>query len=116
MCKAGGIYTAFATARAEDAATEYISLIKPDIVISNGGARVTIGGECIYKKMMSADTVMYFTEVLCYTVYNKIRRIDTHVRDQSRNKAETAMKLEMQAMITPRPEDPSYLCLSCSLQ
>lgn len=54
-CKDQGIYIAIATARSERAAARYIELIKPDIVISNGGALAKCKDEVIYKCMLSAQ-------------------------------------------------------------
>ena len=56
-CRERGIYTGFATARNEISAGSYIQIKDFDIVISNGGARMTIGGKCVYEKMMPANTV-----------------------------------------------------------
>lgn len=55
-CKTQGIRIAIATARSETAAKKYIDLIKPDIIISNGGALASCYGKTIYKCMMTADT------------------------------------------------------------
>ncbi len=52
-CKEQGIYIAIATARSERAAAKYVELIKPDIVISNGGSLAKCKGEIIYKCMLS---------------------------------------------------------------
>jgi Cof subfamily protein (haloacid dehalogenase superfamily) len=53
-CKERGINIAIATARSEKAAKKYIDLIKPDIVISNGGALVKYKEQVVYKCMLSA--------------------------------------------------------------
>lgn len=53
-CKEQGINIAIATARSEKSAKKYIDLIKPDIVISNGGALVKYKGDIVYKCMLSA--------------------------------------------------------------
>lgn len=55
-CKECGLLTALATARSEVAARKYIDLIKPDIVISNGGALAKLGGTVIYESMLPAQT------------------------------------------------------------
>ncbi|MCH5275453.1 MAG: HAD family hydrolase [Lachnospiraceae bacterium] len=62
-CKERGIYIGVATARNELSAGSFIQVNDFDIVISNGGARVTIGEECIYKKMMSASTVRKIIDI-----------------------------------------------------
>lgn len=62
-CKERGIYIGVATARSEISAGSYIRVEDFDIVISNGGARMTIGGKCVYKKMMSANTVRKIIDV-----------------------------------------------------
>lgn len=53
-CKEQGINIAIATARSEKAAKKYIDLIKPDFVISNGGALVKYKEDIIYKCMLSS--------------------------------------------------------------
>jgi len=55
-CKEQGIYIAIATARSEGAAAKYIDLIKPDIVISNGGSLAKYRDKIIYQCMLSAET------------------------------------------------------------
>lgn len=55
-CRKNGILVAFATARAERNATEFIELVNPDIVISNGGSLVKYHGAPIFKKQLSAET------------------------------------------------------------
>ena len=55
-CRENGILVAFATARAERNATEFIEQVDPDIVISNGGSLVKYHGEPIFKKQLSAET------------------------------------------------------------
>ena len=62
-CRECGIYTGIATARSEISAGSFIRAEDFDIVISNGGARMIIGGKCVYKKMMSADTVRKIIDV-----------------------------------------------------
>jgi Cof subfamily protein (haloacid dehalogenase superfamily) len=54
-CKERGILIAIATARSEQEAEKYINLIKPDIVISNGGALVRYRDRIIYNCMLSAS-------------------------------------------------------------
>jgi 5-amino-6-(5-phospho-D-ribitylamino)uracil phosphatase len=54
-CKEQGIHVAIATARSEQQAKRYIDLLKPDIVISNGGSLVKYRGEIIYKCMLSIE-------------------------------------------------------------
>ncbi|WP_346939104.1 HAD family hydrolase [uncultured Clostridium sp.] len=55
-CRKQGIYIAIATARSEWAAAKYIDLIKPDIVISNGGSLAKYRDKVIYQCMLSAET------------------------------------------------------------
>lgn len=62
-CRERGIYIGVATARNEISAGSYIQINDFDIVISNGGARMTVGGECVYKKMMSASTVRKIIDI-----------------------------------------------------
>ena len=56
-CQKAGINVAFATARSESSAKKYIGIIKPDIIISNGGATVNYKGTMIYKCKLSVETV-----------------------------------------------------------
>ena len=62
-CRERGIYIGVATARNEISAGSYVQVADYDIVISNGGARMTVGGKCVYKKMMSAKTVRKIIDV-----------------------------------------------------
>lgn len=55
-CRAKGYCIAFATARAESAMARQIAAVKPEIIISNGGAIISVGGEIIYKNLISAET------------------------------------------------------------
>ena len=54
-CREQGILTAFATARAEGAARRFIDFIRPDIVISCGGALVKFRDSVIVRKQLSAE-------------------------------------------------------------
>ena len=54
-CKKEGILIALATARSEEQAKRYIELIKPDIVISNGGSLAKYVGKTICKSMLSVE-------------------------------------------------------------
>ena len=54
-CREMGILVAFATARAERNATEFINQVNPDIVISNGGSLVKYHGSPIFKKQLCPD-------------------------------------------------------------
>lgn len=56
-CQKAGINVAFATARSESAAKKYIDIIRPDIIISNGGATVKYKGKMIYRCKLSVETV-----------------------------------------------------------
>lgn len=62
-CRQHGIYTGVATARNEISAGSYIQIQDFDIVISNGGARMAVGGKCVYEKMMPANTVRKIIDV-----------------------------------------------------
>ena len=55
-CRKKGILVAVATARSEKAAARYLDQLKPDAVISNGGALVRLGGLTIYESVMPAGT------------------------------------------------------------
>jgi Cof subfamily protein (haloacid dehalogenase superfamily) len=56
-CKIDGMKIVIATARSEKSAKRCIDLIKPDIMILNGGALVINNkGEKIYKKLLSVKT------------------------------------------------------------
>lgn len=55
MCRELGILTAFATARAENAARRFIDCIRPDIVISCGGALVKHHDRVIVRKRLSSE-------------------------------------------------------------
>jgi Cof subfamily protein (haloacid dehalogenase superfamily) len=56
-CKSNGIKIVIATARSEKSAKRCIDLIKPDIMILNGGALViNNNGDSIYKKLLSIKT------------------------------------------------------------
>lgn len=62
-CRRQGILIGFASARAENAMTRFIELIKPDVIISNGGATVKVHGNVIYQKLLSAQTVYRIIEM-----------------------------------------------------
>jgi Cof subfamily protein (haloacid dehalogenase superfamily) len=51
-CKQNSIIIAIATGRSEAASKRYIDLVKPDIIISNGGALVTMNNKIMYKKLL----------------------------------------------------------------
>jgi Cof subfamily protein (haloacid dehalogenase superfamily) len=56
-CKGTGIKIVIATARSEKSAKRCIDVIKPDIMILNGGALIIKNSkEIIYKKLLSAET------------------------------------------------------------
>lgn len=55
-CKEKGIMIAVATARSEAAAQRYLAKIKPDAVISNGGALLRVHGITVYESVMPAVT------------------------------------------------------------
>ena len=54
-----GIRLAFASARSEKAMLPYISSVKPDIIISNGGALVRAGEEIIFNCQLPAESVRH---------------------------------------------------------
>ncbi len=58
---------AFSSARAEEAMTEYIGAIKPDIVISNGGALAKVGDKVICSHKLSASDVRHII-ARCFSV------------------------------------------------
>ncbi len=62
-CRDKGIFTAFASARAENAMSRFIDAIRPDMIISNGGATVRANGEIIYRNTLSAETVYNIIEM-----------------------------------------------------
>lgn len=55
-CKQQGIKIVFATARSENSSKTYIRNIKPDAVISNGGAVVRVAEKIIYRAVMDTET------------------------------------------------------------
>ena len=54
-----GIRLAFASARSEKAMLPYISSVKPDIIISSGGALVRAGEEIIFNCQLPAESVRH---------------------------------------------------------
>ena len=56
-CQQRGISVVFATARSENSCKRFTDLIKPNAIISNGGALVRIGDKTIYRSAMSMETV-----------------------------------------------------------
>lgn len=56
-CRQKGYLIAFATARSQSAAARFVNTIKPDVMISNGGAIVEVKGEVIYRNLMSGEDV-----------------------------------------------------------
>jgi len=56
-CREKGILVGFASSRAESAMTRFIDAIKPDFLISSGGATISVGGKKIYEKMISSTSV-----------------------------------------------------------
>jgi len=55
-CREQGIKVAFATARSEAQSKKFVDSIKPDAVISNGGAIVRVGDTAIYRAVIDAKT------------------------------------------------------------
>lgn len=62
-CRGKGILTVFASARAENAMSRFIDAIKPDMIISNGGATVRANGEIIYGNALSSEAVFNIVEM-----------------------------------------------------
>ena len=54
-CKKRGILIAIATSRSEISAKEYVDLIKPDIVVTSGGAVARVGNTVLYKALIQQD-------------------------------------------------------------
>jgi len=54
-CREKGIRIAVATARSEKEAEPYLKQIRPDITVSNGGARVRYGEKTVWTCKLSAD-------------------------------------------------------------
>lgn len=55
-CRKMGILIAIATSRSEYSAKKYVELIKPDIVITSGGAVAYSGGRVLHKALISQVT------------------------------------------------------------
>lgn len=65
-CKQNNIVIVIATGRSEMAAKDYVSMVKPDILISNGGSLVRHGENIIHKCMLSAKSSDEITaELIC---------------------------------------------------
>jgi len=62
--RAKGYLVAFATARG-CAVSRFVETIKPDIIVSNGGAKILVNGEVIYRNMLSEDDVAKIID-MCY--------------------------------------------------
>lgn len=56
-CRKAGYMIAFATARAENGMVRFINALNPDAIISSGGAVISLNGNIIYEKSMSASDV-----------------------------------------------------------
>ena len=54
-----GVLIAFSTARSVGAMREYIAAVRPDILISNGGALVERNGEVIFARQLPAESVRH---------------------------------------------------------
>lgn len=55
-CQERGIKVVFATARSENSCKRFIEQVRPDAIISNGGAMVRIGEEMIYRAAIDMNT------------------------------------------------------------
>jgi len=56
-CRQRGIRIVFATARSENSCKRYTELIKPDAIVSNGGALARIGDKTVYRATMCIETI-----------------------------------------------------------
>lgn len=56
-CRQKGNIIAFSSARAESAMARFVEAVKPDIIVSNGGATVNVGGSIIYRNLISERDV-----------------------------------------------------------
>lgn len=56
-CRKAGILVVLATARSEQGAARIIQLVKPDAVISSGGALVRCGDTVVHRCVLPAETV-----------------------------------------------------------
>lgn len=56
-CREKGILVGFASSRAESAMTRFIDAIHPDVIISNGGATISVNGEIIHRSLISSQDV-----------------------------------------------------------
>ncbi len=70
-CREQGHLIAFATARAENAMARFIESIKPDIIISNGGATINVRGEIIYRNLIKDKEVATIVEMCHQFTSNK---------------------------------------------
>ena len=59
QARRAGIKIAFASARSEKAMLPYISAVKPDAVISNGGALAKAGGVEVFNCQLPAESVRH---------------------------------------------------------
>ena len=62
-CREKGFLIAFATARSEGAASRFIDLIRPSIIISNGGASISVNGASIHKNLIDEETTFGIVEM-----------------------------------------------------
>ena len=62
--RAKGYLVAFATARG-CAMSRFVDTIKPDIIVSNGGATISVNGEVIYRNLLSEKDVETII-AMCY--------------------------------------------------
>lgn len=70
-CRQQGYIIAFATARAENAMVRFIEAIKPNIIISNGGATINVNGEIIYRNRLKGEDVAIIVEMCRQFTGNK---------------------------------------------
>ncbi len=75
-----GYLTTFATARAEETLTHLIKMLKPNIIISNGGAAISIEGKTIHESFMSHKDISTIIR-MCRTFTDEKGLITAHCND-----------------------------------
>ena len=78
-CKQKGVVFGVATARSERTAEKYLNIIKPDLIISNGGALAKYKGKIIFESMLPVELSNNFIKD-CLTDKN-IGEITVETRD-----------------------------------
>ena len=72
-CREKGHKIVFATARAENSMTRFVDRIKPDAIISSGGAMVSLNGETIYDNILSSEDVSVIVKEIMSLTYSKAK-------------------------------------------